>query len=70
MDNENDQVMEKAAAAKLNAELLQECRNTEPGQMVKRASDISTKATRTQIREEGVRRAFLPYEDITPDSLE
>ena len=68
--NEESLVMEKAAARQLNAELLQECRNTEPGNVVKRASDIASKATRTQIREEGVRRTFLPYEDVTPDSLE
>lgn len=68
--NDETLAMEKAAARQLNAELLDECRSTEPGQIVKRASDIASKATRTQIREEGVRRAFLPYEDITPDSLE
>lgn len=68
--NEDNLAMEKSAAAKLNAELLQECRSTPPGEIVKRASDIASKATRTQIREEGVRRAFLPYEDVTPDSLE
>lgn len=68
--NQDTELMEKAAAAQLNSELLEECRNTEPGEIVKRASDIASKATRTQIREEGVRRAFLPYDDVAPSSLE
>ena len=43
---------------------------TSPDGFVKKASLVTSKATRTQIREEGFQRAILPFDSITNDDLD
>lgn len=43
---------------------------TSPDGFVKKASLVTSKATRTQIREEGFQRAILPFDQITNDDLD
>jgi hypothetical protein len=43
---------------------------TSPDGFVKKASLVTSKATRTQIREEGFQRAILPFDMITNDDLD
>ncbi len=43
---------------------------TSPDGFVKKASLITSKATRTQIREEGFQRAILPFDTITNEDLD
>ena len=43
---------------------------TSPDGFVKKASLVTSKATRTQIREEGFQRAILPFDTITNDDLD
>lgn len=43
---------------------------TAPDGFVKKASLVTSKATRTQIREEGFQRAILPFDMITNDDLD
>ena len=43
---------------------------TSPDGFVKKASLVTSKATRTQIREEGFQRAILPFDTITNEDLD
>lgn len=43
---------------------------TAPDGFVKKASLVTSKATRTQIREEGFQRAILPFDNITNEDLD
>lgn len=53
----------------LKRELIDDILASPDGQ-VKQASLVTSKATRTQIREEGFQRVVLPFEDITNDDLD
>jgi hypothetical protein len=53
----------------LKKELLEDVL-TSPDGFVKKASLVTSKATRTQIREEGFQRAILPFDTITNEDLD
>lgn len=59
----------KAEDALINQELIQNILDAPDG-VVKMASEISSKVTRTQVREEGFQRAILPFEPITNADLD
>ena len=53
-----------------NREMIDEILDPDTQGIVKRASAIATKATRTTIREEGFQRAIIPFEKITDAQLD
>ena len=53
----------------LKRELIEDILNAQDG-VVKKASITTSKATRTQIREEGFQRAILPFDKITNEDLD
>ena len=57
-------------AAITNKELIDEILDPNVQGLVKRASAVTSKATRTQIREEGFQRAIMPFEKITNADLD
>lgn len=53
----------------IKRELIDDVLNSEEG-VVKKASAATSKATRTQVREEGFQRAILPFDKITNEDLD
>lgn len=60
----------KAQDLLVRKELIDDVLNAPSGEVVKVASAATTKATRTQVREEGFQRAVIPYDEITNEDLD